>query len=111
MRYIIMLLVIVTLSACSGTPERIIVRTPNQQLEMIPPAQPRPLNIENVDVIVYDKERLFDELSNSRFEPIVGMTPRNYERLLNNLVDMNRYIQSQRIAIQYYENFFRELSE
>jgi hypothetical protein len=108
MKYIIVILLLVSLTACSPSPERIVVRTPNQQLELIQPMLPRSPNIENIEVIVYDQELLVEELNNSRFEPIVGMSPRNYERLLNNLVEIHRYMQSQRTVIQYYENFIRD---
>lgn len=111
MKYITILLSIIFLTACSSQPERIIVRTPNQQLEIVAPAEPRPINIEEVKVDVYDKERIFEELSNNRFEPIIGMTPENYEIFLNNITESGRYIQSQRAIIQYYQNVIRDLRE
>ncbi len=111
MKFLLIILTVFAISACSSQPERIIVRTPNQQLEIIAPSDPRPMRIEDVQVNVYDKERLFEELSNNRFEPIIGMTPANYEIMLNNISETGRYISSLHAIIQYYQNIIRELQE
>jgi PBP1b-binding outer membrane lipoprotein LpoB len=111
MKYMAIALSALFLSACASQPERIIVRTPNQQLEIVAPATPRPPNIQEIQVDVYDKERIFEELTNNRFEPIIGMTPRNYEILLNNITESGRYIQSQQAIIRFYQNVISELQE
>lgn len=111
MKYLILAASVLLLSACASQPERIIVRTPNQQLEIVAPATPRPPNIQDVQVDVYDKERIFEELTNNRFEPIIGMTPQNYETLLNNVAETSRYIQMQQAIIRFYQNVISELQQ
>lgn len=111
MKYGIFALTILILSACSPEPEKIIVRTPNQQIEIISPSMPRPPNIQDIQIDVYDKERIFQELSNNSFEPIIGMTPEHYEMLLNNITETGRYSQSLEAVVQYYQNVISELNQ
>ena len=106
------LILLIGLSACSAPQsETIIVRTPNQEINIIPPQKPRPMKIEQIEVIVYDKERMFVEISNDTFKPFIAMSQEDFEDMLNNLSEANRYIQSQNAIITYYENTINDLKK
>jgi hypothetical protein len=105
-KYLLILLLIPLISACSEKPKP----TAKPIIEKNIPIQPRPKQVTLNDVefyVVSDKnlEEFIERYKNENGHiAFVAMTPRGYENISLNVAELRRYMNQQKQLITYYEN-------
>lgn len=97
-----------TLAGCAST-KTIDVKTEPVKVTIAKPAQPRPVELDNVKWMVVTKDNLdaFIEkqakAQNNSNPVFVAITVNDYKKLSLNLSELKRYIAQQKSIIVYYE--------
>jgi hypothetical protein len=107
---LIMLIMLVMLSACAQ-PLRVTATTGTVSVAV--PPQPRPVEIQPVNIQVVTLSNLAELQAQFRADPqavILTMGVSDYEALVNNVGDIRRYIQQQSALISYYQTTVTSLS-
>jgi hypothetical protein len=97
------------LAGCNTT-RPVEITTKPVELNIVQPANPRPLNIRGVQWRVVTKETLdqfIDEqvkAQDNRNPVFVAVSMRDYQTLSTDLAELRRYIDQQRSIIVYYRN-------
>ena len=105
-----MLVMLVMLSACAQ-PLRVTATTGTVPVAV--PPQPRPVEIQPVNIQVVTLSNLAELQAQFRADPqtvILTMGVSDYEALVNNVGDIRRYIQQQSALISYYQTTVTSLS-
>jgi len=108
MKAAIVLAVSLALAGCAST-KPIEVKTEPVKLNIAKPAQPRPVELDNVKWMVVNKENLNSfiekqaKAQNSDNPVFIAITVNDYKKLSLNLSELKRYIAQQKSIIVYYE--------
>ena len=97
------------LPGCGFFEKEVKITTVPEQQQMYQPADPRPLQLENVNFIVVTKENLDQVLAKLKKEQgtdsfvFIAIRVRDYENLSINLQELKRYIDQQGQIVVYYK--------
>lgn len=95
----------------AGCTTTIDTRTSAVTTSITKPTPPRPMNMQKISVKVYDREDLKKTIEDPNFRRMVGLSVEDYEKLLNNLDETIRYIETQKSVILYYEKVLLEIDK
>ncbi len=103
---------VLALSACTST-QTVYKYTPRPV-----PSEPavQPVNMRGVEWKVLTKKELQETLDNLEKNPdpnfaLFALTPKGFEALSSNMVEITRFMQEQQEVITYYRAYIRDTSE
>ena len=108
----ILLLCLLSVSACGGTKTIDIVTTQEKPIVSIP-AKPREIEISSINVSVVTKQNINElttQIAKNSTAVFIVLTPQDYENLVNNIGEIRRYITQQTTLLDYYETTIKTLS-
>lgn len=108
----IVLAMVSVLSACSATTQTVYKYAPRPI-----PVEPQtlPVQMRKVEWKVLTKNELITLLADLEKNPdpnfaLFALTPKGFENLSSNLIEINRFMQEQNEVIQYYRVYIRDTS-
>lgn len=109
--FFIILSCVAVLSACSATPSVITQTKLLDSPPIIIPPRPQPIDVLDVNFDVLSKEEVIKVVSSEEFKNLISLSPTDYEHLVLNLQDTQRYVHSLELIIDYYETTITRLKE
>lgn len=110
-KYILFPALIFLLIGCGEeTRPTLVISTPSQNVEITQPRRPSPLELNDVNYVSYNREKLADIVSENDFQKLIGLSPTEFAKLAENIEDTAKYIEIQNAIISYYENTTKNLA-
>lgn len=78
---------------------------------IIIPPRPQQIDVLDVNFDVLSKEEVISLVSSEDFRNLIQLSPTDYENLVLNLQDTQRYVHSLELIIDYYETTITRLKD
>lgn len=110
MKIVWSILAVLVLAACEPK-ERIVTvyETPEINIPIV--EKPRSISVQTVETTLLTKDVMVKLSSDPQYQTMVGMSKDAYQKLVNNILEAIRYIETQDKVIVYYEKTIREINE
>lgn len=105
----IIVLCIGILQACTPPDSMITQAKLIDSPTIILPPRPQPIDVLDVNFDVLSKEEVISLVSSEDFKNLIQLSPTDYENLVLNLQDTQRYVHSLELIIDYYETTITRL--
>lgn len=104
-------ILVVILQACSPQPTVITQQKLVDSPQIVIPPRPKPIEVLDVNFDVLSKEEVIQIVQSEDFKNLLSLSPQEYENLVLNLQDTQRYVDSLERIIDYYETTITRLKE
>ena len=109
--FFVMVLTVSVLQACTSSPT--VIQSPRlvDSPQIIIPPRPQPIDVLDVNFDILSKEEVIKLVSTDDFKNLLQLSPQDYENLVLNLQDTQRYVDSLERIIEYYETTITRLKD